>query len=54
MPQNLDSGVNAEDLEASFAAACEAPAPTKKVVAKPAAKEATAPKKTSKSNKSNA
>ncbi len=52
MPQNLDSGVNAEDLEASFAAACEAP--VKKTVEKPAAKEATAPKKTSKSNKSNA
>ena len=55
MAQNLDSGVNAEDLEAFHsAAACEAPTPAKKAVAKPAVKEATAPKKTSKSNKSNA
>ena len=53
MPQNLDSGAKAEDLEAFHsAAACEAP--VKKPVAKPVVKEATAPKKTSKSNKSNA
>ena len=53
MSQNLDSGVNAEDLEASYAAACEAPTPAKKAVEKPVAKQVTAPKKAPKSNKFN-